>query len=222
LSLLVNNATGNDAVLASFTEATPDYCLKVLQVDVLAGVYLSQAALPSLVANRGQIINISSVGVRHFLKGNFIYSAAKAALETLTESLAFELQGDGVRVNAVRVGAVPDPAFVRSAVAGLNPALARRIEADVMEEHLVELRRRGLPFGTPDDVAAAVAFLASPAARFINGSVIPTDGGFSAALAQRATERLAELAHAADRSVHELWSRQPREALAAWMAKHPC
>jgi NAD(P)-dependent dehydrogenase (short-subunit alcohol dehydrogenase family) len=222
LSLLVNNATGNNVSPASLAEASPDFCLKVLQVDLLAAVYLAQAALPSLRANKGGIINISSVSVRHFLKGNFIYSAAKAALETLTESLAFELQDDGVRVNAVRVGAVPNPAFVRSAVAGLEPELARRIEVDVMEEYLVELGRRGVHYGSPDDVAGAVAFLASPAARFINGSVIPTDGGFFASMAKRAAERLAELGPAADSTIYELWSRQPREALAAWMEKNPC
>lgn len=220
LSLLVNNATGNDVAPASFAEASPDYCLKILQVDLLAAVYLAQAALPSLRAGKGQIINISSVGVRHFLKGNFIYSAAKSALETLTEAMAFELQDDGVRANAVRVGAVPSPAFVRSAVAGLEPGLARRIEVDVMDEYALELRRDGMPYGTAEDVAGVVAFLASTAARFINGSVIAADGAFSANMAVRTGERLCELTRKSGDSIAGLWSRAPHEALAAWKKKN--
>ena len=220
VALLVNNATGNTNPPASFEEATPDYCLQVMQVDVLAAVYLSQAALPSLRSNHGQIINVSSVRARHFYRGSFIYAAAKAALETLTEAMAFELQDEGVRVNDVRVGAIPGDAFLRPALEKLEPALAARIHAEVMAAHHTESQKSGLPCGTPQDIAKVIAFLASPAARFINGAIIPVDGAFGAANAGLAVEGIKARPKHADVTVHDLWYKEPERALAEWMNKH--
>jgi len=220
LTLLVNNATGNTRPPASFAEATPEYCHQVLAVDVLAAVYLAQAALPSLKANRGQIINVSSVRARNFVRGGSLYAAAKSALETLTEAMAFELQEDGIRVNDVRVGAIPGDAFLRPALEKLEPALAAQIHSEVMAEHFEESKKSGLPLGQPQDIAEIIAFLASPAARFINGAVIPADGAFGAANAQLAAEGIKARQQHSEPSSHDSWYKEPAKALAAWRKRH--
>lgn len=220
VSLLVNNATGNTNPPASFAEATPAYCLQVMQVDVLAAVYLAQAAMSSLKACHGQIINVSSVRARQFQPAAFIYAAAKAAVETLTEALAFELQGEGIRVNGIRVGAVPGDAFLRPALEKLDPALAAAIHAEVIAAHRAQVGENGMPVGSPEDIAEVIAFLASPAARFINGAIVPIDGGFGAASAHRALEGFKARQDQADGSVHDAWHSEPERALAAWMEAH--
>ncbi len=135
----------------------------------VAGVILEGAfrfcreAAKYMVLNRwGRIINISSVSARIGGRGQANYAASKAGLERLTEVLALELGRKGVTANCVAPGV-------------MDAGMSERIRAEHGEELLkaIPLRR----YGKPEEVASAVAFLASDDAGYINGQVIRVDGG---------------------------------------------
>jgi meso-butanediol dehydrogenase / (S,S)-butanediol dehydrogenase / diacetyl reductase len=131
-----------------------------------------QAALPLLLRSardggHPNVVSVSSVnGLAAF--GNEAYSAAKAGLINLTRNLAVRYGPRGVRFNAVAPGTVRTPIWEQRLAA--RPDLLERIEG------LYPLRR----VGTPDDVAAACLFLASPAAGWITGQTLAVDGGITA------------------------------------------
>jgi NAD(P)-dependent dehydrogenase (short-subunit alcohol dehydrogenase family) len=121
----------------------------------------------------GSIVNISSHQAQRAVRGAFAYSTAKAAVEGLTRALAVDYGPSGVRVNAVALGSI---ATERSAshVAGLDDAGRDRFGREIA---LLQPLGR---MGEAAEVADAVAFLLSDAARFISGAIIPIDGGRSA------------------------------------------
>lgn len=162
LDVVVNNA--GVARDAPFDEmAIEDWDL-VLDLDLRGYFVVAQAALPALrESGRGRIVNVSS---RAYLgnPGQANYSAAKAGVIGLTRALSLELGRDAITVNAVAPGMI-DTDFVRS-----HP------KADAIIERAVRatpLRRLGLP----EDVAAAVAFLASEDASYVSGDVLHVTGG---------------------------------------------
>jgi 3-oxoacyl-[acyl-carrier protein] reductase len=130
----------------------------------LRGTFLvSKAAARRMFRRRsGCIINLSSVVGRRGNAGQANYAAAKAGIIGLTKSLAKELGSRGVRVNAIAPGYIDTP---------MTQALPEETRSTIVTA--TPLRR----IGTPDDVAAAVVFLASSQARFITGVVLPVDGG---------------------------------------------
>ena len=121
----------------------------------------------------GSVVNISSHQAQRAVRGAFAYATAKAAVEGLTRALAVDYGPAGVRVNALALGSI---ATERSAthVAGLTDAERTRFDREVA---LLQPLGR---MGEAAEVADAVAFLLSDAARFINGAIIPIDGGRSA------------------------------------------
>lgn len=139
---------------------------------VIAGGFfaLTSAALPHLKAAgaRGRVVAISTHNAHLFLPGylNFPASAsAKAALETLVKSLALQLAPDGVTVNAIAPGLI-----AKDKTAGeqtLSPEEWQKLKARIPMGDL----------GSPADIAASVAFLCSPAARYITGQILHVDGG---------------------------------------------
>jgi 3-oxoacyl-[acyl-carrier protein] reductase len=162
IGLLVNNAgIIRDGLL--FTLADDDI-QAVLDVNLTAAFRMTRAAAKHMMRRRqGVIINISSAAASKPGRGQSNYAAAKAGLEGFTRAMAVELAPKGIRVNAVAPGLI-ESTMTRA---------IRDAAADVILER-IPLRR----FGTPEDVAGAVAFLASSAGSYITGEVLHVDGGF--------------------------------------------
>lgn len=161
LHILVNNAgITRDGLLVRMSDDKWD---EVLRVNLTGAFYCARAAARPMMKNRwGRIINITSVVALTGNPGQANYTAAKAGLIGLTKTLARELGSRGITVNAIA------PGFVRT---DMTEALPDELKAQVLER--IVLNR----FGEPEDIASAVAFLASDDAGYITGQVIIVDGG---------------------------------------------
>ena len=162
VSLLVNNA--GIAGQSLFQELTEERWHEFFSVNVDGAFYASRAVLPHMLhEHTGCIVNISSIWGQRGASCEVAYSATKAALIGLTRSLAAELAPSHIRVNCVA------------------PGVIRTDMLDELPEELLSQLAEQTPLGrlgTPEDIAAAVAFLADPAAGFITGQVLTCDGGF--------------------------------------------
>lgn len=141
-------------------------------IDVnLTGVFLmTRAALPHLQATRGNVVNIASAAGLVGVPYGVAYSAAKSGVVGLTRSIAVEYATRGVRVNAICPGAVDTPLIAGGfdAISDVEPRLFERLTPLLGD------------MAQPEDIAAAVAFLASDDARFVTGSILAVDGGQTA------------------------------------------
>ncbi len=170
LHVLVNNA----GVEAFYTLVdTPDEVWeRMLGVNAKGPYLVAQYAVPEIAqAGGGAIVNISSAAGLRGNVGLAAYSAAKAALVAMTRCLARELAPAKIRVNAIAPGLIDTPTARRwtDRVGGMEKAL------ELVGSALCIPRA-----GEADEVARAVVFLASPAASYITGVVLPVDGGMSA------------------------------------------
>lgn len=159
---VVVNVAGGDLPHGAFEETGDEIWSALLELNLLGVVRVCRAAIPFLrrSSRNPAIVTVSSINA-HAALGSEPYSSAKAGLTALTANLARHLAVDGVRVNAVA------PATIRTRVWEDQEGGADR---------LVPLYPLGR-VGEPDDVAAAVAFLASDDAAWITGHVLPVDGG---------------------------------------------
>lgn len=164
VDVLVNNA-GIWLPGTPFEEVTVEAWNKILDVNLTGAFFCAQAFGTPMLDKGGAIVNIASIaGILPARLGS--YSASKAGLIILTQQLAMEWGPRKVRVNAVCPGLVETP---MSAELYINPEHRR------MREQAVPLKR----IGTPEDIAKAVCFLASPEADYINGEFVRVDGGFT-------------------------------------------
>jgi NAD(P)-dependent dehydrogenase (short-subunit alcohol dehydrogenase family) len=137
---------------------------RIMDVNVWAGVQILRGVLPHLGPGAA-IVNVSSIRARVGFAGDAAYHASKAAIESLTRALAVELAPRAIRVNAVAPGAIQTR--LTASVLDQPDALAQLTER-------IPLRR----MGWPEEVAAAILFLASDAASYITGTVLTVDGGY--------------------------------------------
>ncbi len=161
----------NNAGLARFAplEKAPDADLeRMLQINVQAPAALIRAALPHLRAENGTVVNMSSVGGALAMPNRSLYGASKAALNSLTRSLAQEL-APTVRVNAILPGPVDTPMWDDM---GLDPAASAELHSSLLAS--TPMGR----FGRPGEVAGWVTALLDPVmSGWITGALIPVDGG---------------------------------------------
>jgi len=168
LDVLVNNAgVGAQGDIAANDD---DEWRRVLDVNVLGMVRVTRAALPALRASaHAAIVNTSSIVATAGVPNRALYSASKGAVLSLTLATAADLLSDGIRVNAVSPGTADTPWIGRLLGAADDPAAERAaLEARQPHGRLV----------SPDEVAHAVAYLASPRAGSTTGTSLSVDGGF--------------------------------------------
>lgn len=169
IDVVVNNAV--IAVMDDFESPNHDDFDQIMNINV-KGVYnVSKAAFPHLKKAKGNIVNVSSVSGLGGDWGLCIYNASKGAVSNMTRAMALDLAKDGVRVNAVA------PSLTDTEMtAGLddNKALMAKFEERI-------------PLGRPakpEEVGDVIAFLAGDQARFVNGVILPVDGGLNASNGQ--------------------------------------
>jgi 3-oxoacyl-[acyl-carrier protein] reductase len=163
VDILVNNAGISHR---EPTEGTPDAAWnRVIEVDLGAVFRLCRAILPGMAARRwGRVISIGSILGETGAAQMGPYAAAKAGLVGLTKSLAAEYAPFGVTVNCVA------PGYIRTPMMDMNsPEMLAQLLSRIPSGH----------FGVPEDVAAAVAYLASVEARFVTGATLHVNGGMS-------------------------------------------
>lgn len=162
VDVLVNNAGISQQKL--FTDITPEEWRRMFAVNVDGVFHCCQCALPYMIREkRGKIINISSMWGQTGASCETHYSASKAAVIGLTKALAKELGPSNIQVNCICPGVIRTP---------MNGSFSKDVIAELEEE--TPLGR----LGEPEEVAAAVGFLASPDADFITGQILGVNGGF--------------------------------------------
>ena len=161
LSVLVNCA----GIIRRGAELDPAVFAEVLDINLNGTMRACAAARPLLARQGGAIINTASM--LSFFGGGHVpgYSASKGGIAQLTRSLAIAYAADQIRVNAVAPGWIATP-------------LTQALQDDPVRAGPILARTPMGRWGTPDDIAGPVLFLASSAARFVTGVVLPVDGGY--------------------------------------------
>ncbi|MFD0745587.1 SDR family NAD(P)-dependent oxidoreductase [Phytohabitans flavus] len=169
LDLLVNNAAR--FLRRPILDTTDEDFDALFAVNVRPAFRFARAALPHLTEVGGSIVNVASISGLVGIANQSVYAMTKGAIVQLTRQLAIEYGSRGVRVNAVAPGAVDTDFMAETRAADPDPAASLAI---TLSNH---------PIGrmsTPDEVARAIAFLASPDSAGITGTILSVDGGYVA------------------------------------------
>ena len=164
--LFANAGVGSLAPLGTVTEALVD---SIFDLNVKGLLFTVQKALPLLKDGSSIVLNASMAGSKG-MPGFGVYAASKAAVRSFARSWAVDLKQRGIRVNAVSAGVIPTRGYE---TAGLT-----RDQIDAFAEQMAPLIPLGR-VGTPEEVATAVLFLASPDSSFVNGAELFVDGGMA-------------------------------------------
>lgn len=164
IDILVNNAGIHLKKPADVTDEAE--FLNVLNTHVIGAHALTRAVLPSMRAKKnGRILFIASMTALFGMPQVIAYSAAKSAYLGMVMTLATEVGGDGITVNAIA------PGFIDT------PMMRKAVESDPDRKDRILKRTSLRRFGTPDDIGLAAVYLSSPAASFITGTCLVVDGG---------------------------------------------
>jgi 2-keto-3-deoxy-L-fuconate dehydrogenase len=171
LDILVNNAgIGLVGDVASTSEEDFE---RVMQVNVHSVFLVTRAMLPLLLESHGSIVNIGSVAGSVGVKQRFAYCASKGAVQAMTRQIAVDYAKQ-IRCNCIAPGTVQTP-FVEAYLEKYHAHEKDKVRTELKERQPVGR------LGTPEDVAGLVRYLCSREAEFIQGAVLPIDGGWTAA-----------------------------------------
>lgn len=169
-SLLVNDA--GVGVAAPLLETDPDDWDRIIAINLTAMFHTCRAVLPQMLdAGHGVIVNVASIAGVVGIKNRLAYTASKHGVVGLTRAIAADYAQHGIRCNAICPGTVETE--------WIGKILANAPDPEAMRAQMAARQLDGR-MGTPDEVAAGIAFLASDDARFVNGSAFMMDGGVTA------------------------------------------
>ena len=171
LDILVNNA-GIGLVGSVEETALPDF-QRLFRVNVEGTFLVTRTAIPLLVSSHGSIVNIGSVAGVVGVKRRFAYCATKGAVVAMTRQLAVDYPTQ-FRVNCIAPGTVDTP-FVEGYLEKYHKNEKEKVRSEL------NMRQPIGRLGRPEEIARLALYLCSPAAEFMNGAVIPIDGGWTAA-----------------------------------------
>lgn len=171
IGIVVNNAGWDE--LRPFVDTDEAFWERVVQINYLGVVRVTKAVLPSMIEHGwGRIINIGSDAGRVGSSLEAVYSGAKGGVIAFTKTIAREVASSGITANTV----CPGPTE--------TPLMSEQLASNVKAEKMVDGMKRAIPLGrlgSPEDIAAAVAFFASEDAAFVTGQTLSVSGGLTMA-----------------------------------------